>query len=416
MATFKHTGGVSKFAEKLITGMVKNGYTQEFAEKTFKQLEGFGSYGFPESHAASFALIAYASSWMKCWHPDVFCAALLNAQPMGFYAPAQIVRDARDHGVEVRAVCVNASRWDCTLEPTDDESRFAVRLGLRMVKGLANADAATIVSARADQPFVSVDDLWRRAGVPSGWLVQLAEADAFQPSLKLARREALWAIKALRDEPLPLFAAASARENALVPEIREPLVALRPMTAGGEVVEDYGHIGLSLRDHPVAFLRADLHTRRIATCREAMQARDGRWVETAGLVLVRQMPGSAKGVMFITIEDESGIANLVIWPTVFEKQRRIILSAGMMAVYGRIQREGDVVHLVARRLTDLSQELASVGDRDAAFPLPHGRGDELHHGSPGLDPRSVPKGPKPRDMSDPYGHIDQIKVKARNFR
>ena len=167
MATFKHTGGVSKFGEKLIAGMVKNGYTQDFAAKTFRQLEGFGSYGFPESHAASFALIAHASSWMKCWHPDVFCAALLNAQPMGFYAPAQIVRDARDHGVEVRAVCVNASRWDCTLEPTDHEGRFAVRLGMRMVKGLANADAATIVGTRADQPFVSVDDLWRRTGVPS---------------------------------------------------------------------------------------------------------------------------------------------------------------------------------------------------------------------------------------------------------
>ena len=252
--------------------------------------------------------------------------------------------------------------------------------------------------------------------MPSTSLVQLAQADAFLPSLSLARREALWAIKALRDEPLPLFAAAAARENALVPEIREPPVALRPMTAGGEVVEDYGHVGLTLREHPVAFLRADLCARRIMTCREAMQARDGLWVESAGLVLVRQMPGSAKGIMFITIEDESGIANLVIWPSVFEKQRRIILSAGMMAVYGRIQREGDVVHLVAHRLTDLSQELASVGDRDAGFPLPHGRGDELHHGSPGLDPRSIPKGPKPRDIVDPYGHIDQIKLRARNFR
>ena len=252
MATFKHTGGVSKFRDKLIAGMVDNGYEREFAEKTFRQLEGFGSYGFPESHAASFALIAYASSWMKCHHPDVFCAALLNAQPMGFYAPAQIVRDARDHGVEVRPVCVNASRWDCTLEPTDRDDRFAVRLGLRMVRGLANADAATIVTARADQPFVSVDDLWRRAGVPASSLVQLAEADAFQPSLSLARREALWAIKALRDEPLPLFAAASAREQETVPEIQEPVVALRPMTAGGEVVEDYGHVGLTLRNHPIS--------------------------------------------------------------------------------------------------------------------------------------------------------------------
>jgi error-prone DNA polymerase len=215
---------------------------------------------------------------------------------------------------------------------------------------------------------------------------------------------------------LPLFAAASARENKPVPEVHEPSVALRPMSAGGEVVEDYGHVGLTLRDHPVAFLREDLRRRRIITCTEAMQSRDGRWVETAGLVLVRQMPGSAKGVMFITIEDESGIANLVIWPTVFEKQRRIILSTGMMAVYGRIQREGDVVHLVAHRLTDLSPELASVGDRDAAFPLPHGRGDEFHHGSPGIDPRILPKGPKPRDIYDPYGHIDQIKVKTRDFR
>jgi error-prone DNA polymerase len=414
MATFKHTGGVSKFGAKLIAGMVANGYEQEFAEKTFRQLEGFGSYGFPESHAASFALIAYASSWMKCHHPDVFCAALLNAQPMGFYAPAQIVRDARDHGVEVRPVCINASHWDGTLEPTDTEDRFAVRLGLRMVRGLANAAAARILAARADQPFVSVDDLWRRAAAPSTALVALADADAFRSSLQIARREALWAIKALRDEPLPLFAAA--QEPKAVPEIREPAVSLRPMTAGGEVVEDYGHVGLTLRDHPLSFLREELQARRIVTCAEAMAARDGRWLEAAGLVLVRQRPGSAKGVMFITLEDETGIANLVVWLKVFEKYRRIVLSAGMIGVYGRIQREGEVVHLVAHRLADLSANLASVGERDASFPLPHGRGDEFHHGSPGLDPRGRPKGPKPRDIVDPYGHIDQIRVKTRDFR
>ena len=416
MATFKHTGGVSKFGAKLIAGMVANGYEQEFAEKTFRQLEGFGSYGFPESHAASFALIAYASSWMKCWHPDVFCAALLNAQPMGFYAPAQIVRDARDHGVEVRPVCINASRWDCTLEPTDFEDRFAVRLGLRMVRGLANADGARILAARADQRFLSVDDLWRRAGVPSAALVELADADAFRSSLQLARREALWAIKALCDEPLPLFAAAAARETEAFPEIREPSVSLKPMTAGGEVVEDYGHVGLTLRDHPLSFLREEMRARRIVTCAEAMAARDGRWLEAAGLVLVRQRPGSAKGAMFITLEDETGIANLVVWLKVFEKYRRIVLSAGMIGVYGRIQREGEVVHLVAHRLTDLSANLASVGERDASFPLPHGRGDEFHHGSPGLDPRGLPKGPKPRNIVDPYGHVDQIKVKTRDFR
>jgi error-prone DNA polymerase len=416
MATFKHTGGVSKFGQKLITGMVANGYEPDFAEKTFKQLEGFGSYGFPESHAASFALIAYASSWLKCWHPDVFCCALLNAQPMGFYAPAQIVRDARDHGVEIRPVCVNLSRWDCRLEPTDNEGRFAVRLGLRLVKGLANADAAAMVAVRADQPFASVDDLWRRARVPAASLVELAEADAFQPSLKLARREALWAIKALRDEPLPLFAAASAREEATVSEVIEPVVALKPMTSGGEVVEDYGHVGLTLRSHPLSFLRTDLSRRRIVTCSEAMQARDGKWLEAAGLVLVRQRPGSAKGVMFITIEDETGIANLVVWVKVFEKYRRVVLGAAMIGVYGRIQREGDVVHLVAHRLTDLSSELASVGDRDAAFPLPHGRGDEFHHGSPVPDPRGFPKGPRAKDIVDPYLHLDVIKVKTRDFR
>jgi error-prone DNA polymerase len=353
---------------------------------------------------------------MKCHHPDVFCAALLNAQPMGFYAPAQIVRDARDHGVEVRPVCINTSRWDCTLEPTDVDARFAVRLGLRMVRGLANADAARILAARADQPFVSVDDLWRRAGVPSAVLVELADADAFRCSLQLARREALWAIKALRDEPLPLFAAAAARESKAVPEIHEPAVSLRPMTAGGEVVEDYGHVGLTLRDHPLSFLREELRTQRIVTCAEAMAARDGRWLEAAGLVLVRQRPGSAKGVMFITLEDETGIANLVVWLKVFERYRRIVLSAGMIGVYGRVQREGEVVHLVAHRLTDLSANLASVGERDASFPLPHGRGDEFHHGSPGLDPRSVPKGPRPRNIVDPNGHIDQIKVKTRDFR
>ncbi|TIQ41855.1 MAG: DNA polymerase III subunit alpha [Mesorhizobium sp.] len=413
MATFKHTGGVSKFRDKLVNGMIANGYTPEFAEKTFSQLEGFGSYGFPESHAASFALIAYASSWMKCWHADVFCAALLNSQPMGFYLPAQIVRDARDHDVDVRPVCVNASRWDCTLEPTDVEDRFAVRLGLRMVKGLANDDAAAIVAARADEPFASVDDLWRRAGVPAASLVQLAEADAFLPDLNLARRDALWAIKALRDEPLPLFAAATSREKKTVPEIREPVIALRPMTAGREVVEDYGHVGLTLRSHPVSFLRADLRRRRIVTCEEAMQARDRRWLEAAGLVLVRQRPGSAKGVMFLTMEDETGAANVVVWVKVFEKFRRGLLSSAMLGVRGRIQREGEVVHLVAHELTDLSAELASVGNRETPFPLPHGRGDEAHHGGSGIDPRGMPK---TSDIVDPYEHIDRIKVKTRDFR
>ncbi|MCJ1901473.1 error-prone DNA polymerase [Paracoccus versutus] len=402
MATFKHSGGVSSFRDKLISGMVANGYEQGFAERTFRQLEGFGSYGFPESHAASFALLAYASAWLKCHHPDVFCAALLNSQPMGFYAPAQIVRDARDHGVEIRPVCINASRWDSTLEPTGDAARFAVRLGLRLVKGLSNAHAAAITAVRADQPFASVEDLWRRAGVPVAALARIAEADAFRPALGLARREALWAIRGLRDEELPLFAAASAREGALVAEVNEPAVALRPMAAGSEVVEDYAHTGLTLRRHPVAFLRQDLAKRRIAPCGEAMSSRDRRWLEAAGIILVRQRPGSAKGVLFITLEDETGIANVVVWQKVFERFRRTILSSGMIAVHGRIQREGEVVHLVAHRITGLSRDLASVGERDEAFPLLHGRGDEFRHGVP-----------------EPGGrgrHGAGISVKTRDFR
>ncbi|WP_435166742.1 error-prone DNA polymerase [Falsirhodobacter sp. 1013] len=390
MATFKFTGGVSAFRDKLIHGMVERGYAVEFAERTFRQLEGFGSYGFPESHAASFALIAYASAWLKCHHPDAFCAALLNSQPMGFYAPAQIVRDALDHGVEIRPICVNASHWDCTLEPAGDA--FAVRLGLRMVKGLANIHAAAIVTERRDEPFTSIDDLWQRvAGVPVAALHRLAEADAFRPGLDLARREALWAIKGLPDTDLPLFAAARA-------DAAEPAVTLRPMPAGREVVEDYSHTGLSLRRHPVAFLRDDLRKRRIIPCAEAMATRNRRWCEVAGLVLVRQRPGSAKGVMFLTLEDESGIANLVIWPKVFETHRRIILGAGMIAVKGHVQREGEVVHLIVRRVTDLSAELRGVGAlTDAQAPPP----------ATGL---------RTRDMYIRDLHLDTIRTKTRDFR
>ncbi len=432
MATFKHTGGVSCFKDKLISGMIARGYAPDFAARTFAQLEGFGSYGFPESHAASFALIAYASAWMKCWHPDVFLAALLNAQPMGFYAPAQLVRDARAHGVEVRPIDVNASRWDCTLEPLQPEpahdvdrhceersdeaiqyglaragllrcarnddlgmishqrdflqtacssNRHAVRLGMRMARGLANKDAAAIIAARAIEPFASVADLWRRANVPVCALERLAEADAFRPSLKLARREAIWAIRAL-SKPLPLFAAAPARESAQnlfqkIPQNQaphpegealetgfEPPVVLRPLPAGQEVVEDYGATSLTLRAHPLAFLRADLAAKRIHPCAEIMHAKDGAWLSIAGLVLLRQRPGSASGVLFITIEDETGLANLIVWPKIFAKQRRLILSAAMIGVKGRVQREGEVIHLVAREFSDLSSLLRTVGACD----------------------------------------------------
>ena len=416
MATFKHTGTINKFRDKLINGMVARGYEAEFAERIFAQLEGFGSYGFPESHAASFALIAYASSWLKCHHPDVFCAALLNAQPMGFYAPAQIVRDAANHGVEIRPICINASRWDCTLEPAGHGERLAVRLGLRMVKGVANAHAAKLVAARGAQPFASVDDVWRRAGVPAATLVQIAEADGFGPGLRQTRRQALWALKGLRDEPLALFAAATARDSDVAPmsEQAEAPIVLRPMTEGREVVEDYAHLGLSLRVHPVSFLRDDFRRRQLVTCTDAMRAPDGKWLETAGIILVRQKPGSAKGVMFITIEDETGIANLVIWPDLYEKQRRVILAASMMAVYGRVQREGEVVHMIAHRLADLSPELARIGERDAAFPVPQGRANQAKAGG-GSDP-SETRRHEDLERNSPEARIDAIKVKTRDFR
>ncbi len=372
MATFKITGGVSHFRDKLISGMVSRGYTPEFADKTFSQIEGFGSYGFPESHAASFALIAYASSWLKCHHPAVFACALLNSQPMGFYAPAQIVRDAREHGIEVRPICINASRWDCTLEPAGSplpqagevELRSnpgegpALRLGLRVTKGLGNTDGAAIVAARGDRPFTSLDDVWCRAGVPRKALARLAEADAFR-ALGLDRRNAIWAIGGLSDA-LPLFAAA-----APAPRTLEPVTSMPPMAEARAVVEDYRSTGLSLRRHPAAFLREDFARLGIIPCADLTTSRDGQIVTVAGIVLVRQRPGSASGVLFVTIEDETGIANLIIWPSLFERQRRIILGAGMIACRGRLQREGIVIHVVAEKLTDLSDKLRALGRESA---------------------------------------------------
>ena len=362
MATFKFTGGVHHFRDKMIAGMIERGYTRDFAERTFSQIEGFGSYGFPESHAASFALIAYASAWLKCHHPDVFCCALLNAQPMGFYAPAQIVRDAVLHGVEVRAVCVNASAWDCTLEHDGGEHgggehgggpHLAVRLGLRMAKGLSSIQADSLIARRKNGAYRSVEAVHRRAGISVAALERLAEADAFQ-SLDLNRRQALWAIRGLSDTRLPLFDGLDAETDSPVP--------LVPMTDGRQVVEDYRATGLSLRRHPVSFLRPELRARGIVRCGDLPQLRDGKRLTIAGIVLVRQRPGSARGVLFVTLEDETGHANLIVWPSVFDRQRRLILSATMVACRGKMQREGDVIHVIADELTDLSDLLRSVGE------------------------------------------------------
>ncbi len=409
MATFKMTGGVGGFREKMIGGMVARGYELTFAERTFSQIEGFGSYGFPESHAASFALIAYASAWLKCHHPDVFCAALLNAQPMGFYAPAQIVRCARGHGVPIRAVSVNASDWDCTLEAAEGPY-LAVRLGMRMARGLGETHARDIVAARG-VPYRSIEELWRRSGVPAASLAHLAQADAFG-EFGLSRRAALWEVEGLTDLALPLFAAAD-RERLPRPEIVEQKVTLPAMTEGGEVVADYRSVGLSLRRHPLSFLRRELRARGMIGCADLDTTKDGRRVTVPGIVLIRQKPGSAKGVMFITLEDETGIANIIVWPSIFERQRRLILSASTIGVRGRVQREGGVIHVVAETLIDLSDLLGRVGERgDENFDWPTGRGDEARHGG-APDQRETTR---PRDIYCPEVNTRGIKVQTRDFR
>ncbi|SEE65151.1 DNA polymerase III, alpha subunit /error-prone DNA polymerase, DnaE-like [Rhizobiales bacterium GAS188] len=413
MATFKFTGGVHHFKDKLISGMIDNGYSQEFSERTFKQLEGFGSYGFPESHAASFALIAYASSWMKCHHPDVFCCAILNAQPMGFYDPSQLVRDARQHDVEVRPIDVNRSTWDCALEDRDHQRR-AVRLGLRMTKGLGEKYGRRLVEKRGSRPYSSILDLSRRTDLPVAALVFLARADAFR-SLGLSRREASWAIKALHNTTLPLFDDADRREGQFLPEVAEALVQLTPMTQGREVVEDYRSHGLTLRAHPLAFLRKELGAFGVIPCAALQDARDGSRAAVAGLVLVRQRPGSAKGVMFITLEDETGIANLIVRPNQFEKQRRVVLGSQLMTCKGRIQKASGVIHVVAEHMVDQSAMLNRVGGLDEIFTVPTGRGDEARHAG-GADPRGVPKLRDVRDIYIPDLHIDRLAVKARDFR
>jgi error-prone DNA polymerase len=368
MGTFRGQGTVTYFRDRLIDGMMERHYARDFAERIFRQLEGFGSYGFPESHAASFALIAYASSWVKCHYPDVFCAALLNSQPMGFYRPAQIVRDARHHGVTIHPVCVNASRWDCTLEREAGERGpgergagrgGAVRLGLRMVKGLSNQDGADLVAGRMP-PYDGIEDVGRRSGLGPDALECLAQADAFH-ALGRDRRAALWDIKGLAESPLPLFAAADRGLNRPLPESIEPVVPLVPMTEGQAVIEDYHATGLTLRRHPVAFLRDGLRDRGMIACADLRHQRDGRRVVVPGLVLMRQRPGTAQGVLFMTIEDETGMANLVLWKDRIAAQRRIVLSARLLACHGKVQREGEVIHVITDHLEDLTPLLSEIG-------------------------------------------------------
>ncbi|WP_442794931.1 error-prone DNA polymerase [Pelobium manganitolerans] len=344
MATFKSHGKVTLFRQKLVDGMVGKGYEKEFAEKVFKQIEGFGSYGFPESHAASFALLVYVSSWIKCHYPDVFAAAILNSLPMGFYQPAQLVIDARKHGVEVRAVDINHSFWDYILEQQAGKYK-ALRLGFRQVNGMNREDMDLLV-ARRSRPYRNITELLD-IGLSISCLEKLADADAFR-SIGLDRRQALWEVAALADSPHALF------EGQPSESVLEPQIALPLLSDGEHVVQDYAFTSLSLKAHPLSFIRGQLDLLHVTSTKGLDAVSDGSWVKVAGIVLVRQRPGTAKGVCFITIEDETGYSNIVVWENLFDRYRKEILSARLLMVEGKLQREGEVVHIVAKRCFDLS--------------------------------------------------------------
>ncbi len=363
MATFRKVGTIHTFEEKLVRGMVARGYEREFALRCFKQIEGFGEYGFPESHAASFALLVYVSAWLKCHYPAAFACALLNAQPMGFYAPAQIVRDARDHGVAVLPVDVNASQWDNLLEPLEpSRTQPALRLGFREINGIRKAEIERLIERR-ESGYRSLPEMARVASLSGATLENLAKADAFG-SLGLDRRGALWHIHAIEDGQLPLFDDAPPVTPPLpAPPAHDP-APLPPMTLGENVIEDYDATGLSLRAHPLALLRPRLRALRIIANERLGAIEDGRYLKVSGLVLVRQRPGTASGVIFMTLEDETGVANIVVWPKVFERYRRVLLTARLLAIEGRLQRQGLVIHVIAERLVDLSHLLDGLGAID----------------------------------------------------
>jgi error-prone DNA polymerase len=387
MATFRSRGNIEVLQDKMVGRMVERGYDPDFAQRCFDQIKGFGEYGFPESHAASFAHLVYVSSWLKWKYPAAFACGLLNSQPMGFYAPAQIVRDAREHGVEVRGVDVNHSDWDCTLEDG------ALRLGLRQVDGLQREAGDRLVAAR---PYRSVEDLRVRGRVPVHAIERLAAADAFR-SISLDRRAALWDARALKQAPdLPLFIAADERDEGA-----ETVIAKLPaMPLAEHVVNDYQTIRLSLKAHPMGFLREYYAAQKFVTAVELDRIRDGKRLSMAGLVLIRQRPGSAKGVCFITIEDETGIANLVVWPDVFETQRKIVMGARLMCVHGIVQRDPDskVIHVVARRLEDHTHMLRHLSDEAMPSTLNHGDGGGSWRAPAARHPRDAEIIPKSRDF------------------
>ncbi len=350
MATFKAQGQVTKFKQKLIDGMTRNGYTPEYAERVFKQIEGFGSYGFPESHAVSFALLVYISAWIKCYYPDVFVTALLNSLPMGFYQPAQLVIDARKHGVVFHPVDVNHSQWDNTLEPREGRY-FSVRLGFRQISGVIEEDMLVLVAGRT-QPYSTVHSL-QDAGLSVTCMEKLADADAFR-SLGLDRRQALWEVAALADRPIGLY-KGTASESMFETGIDLPTMGLSE-----HVVLDYATTSLSLKAHPVQFMRDRLRNLGVISSAELMSRRNGDFVKVAGLVLVRQRPGTSKGVVFITLEDETGQFNLIVWSGVFEEYRKEILGARVLMVQGHLQIEKEVVHVIVGRCHNLNRLLAGL--------------------------------------------------------
>ncbi len=385
MATFRNVGTIDQFRHKMISGMTARGYEQDFAERCFKQIEGFGSYGFPESHAASFAHLVYISAWIKKFHPAAFACALLNSQPMGFYAPAEIVRDAREHGVEVRHVDVNFSEWDNTLEHAADGT-LALRVGFRQVDGFREGWATVLKESRGNG-YRALDSLARRVRLPKRALVILAEADSFQ-SLLQDRREILWGVRRLPDDDaLPLFAAQFVEEQ---PE--EEIAPLPVMPLGEHVLADYRMLRLSLRAHLMEFLRELFSGEGVMSCAEVSGALDGTRASCAGIVLVRQMPGDA-GVVFVTLSDETGVANIVVWPRVFEKFRCEVMGARLLVVEGKIQRSPEgVVHLVAERILDRTAELDRIAESDTGQP-PLQPQEGLH-----CHPRNVRILPRSRDF------------------
>ena len=351
IATFRRMGTISAFKDQFIAGMLRNGYSPDFARSCFTQVEGFADYGFPESHAAAFAMLVYVSAWLKRHHPAVFACGVLNAQPMGFYAPAQIVRDARDHGIEVRGICVNASAWDNTLERRADGA-LALRLGFRQIRGFREEDAGWIVAARGNG-YRDPEGLWLRAGLAPAALERLAEADGFA-DLGLNRRDALWRVRAIRSPaPLPLFSDPIDGEG-----ISEPDTVLPAMQLGEELVEDYVTLRLSLRAHPMELLRPMLPG---LTPHADLPGAVPCTLSVCGLVITRQRPGTASGVIFLTLEDETGVSNVVVWPRVYAQFRRAVMGGRLLRVTGHLQREGQVMHVIAERIEDLSGRLADLG-------------------------------------------------------